>query len=60
MAKAMLTRSPEWWKHLRRYNKRLFWKRERKAGKARALALQMRRSRCAWRDKRVGVSCLNL
>lgn len=29
--KGLLTKSPEWWKHLRRM-KRLFWKRERKAG----------------------------
>jgi len=33
MAKAMLTRPDEWWKHLRPYNKRRFWKRERKAAK---------------------------
>ena len=26
----ILTRSPQWWKHLRRW-KRVFWKRERKA-----------------------------
>ncbi|MGH7104419.1 MAG: hypothetical protein ACREFJ_18725 [Acetobacteraceae bacterium] len=31
--KGILTRSPEWWKHLRPYVKRLFWKRERRAAK---------------------------
>jgi hypothetical protein len=31
--KGILTRSPEWWVHLRRYNKRKFWKAERKAAK---------------------------
>ncbi len=30
--KGILTSSPEWWKHLRKV-KRLFWKRERQAGK---------------------------
>jgi len=28
--KGILTRSPQWWKHLRSW-KRVFWKRERKA-----------------------------
>lgn len=28
--KGLLTKSPEWWRHLRRM-KRVFWKRERKA-----------------------------
>lgn len=28
--KGQLTKSPEWWRHLRRM-KRVFWKRERKA-----------------------------
>lgn len=31
MKKGILTRAREWWKHLRPYNKRLFWKGERKA-----------------------------
>jgi len=26
-----LVKSPEWWKHLRKYYKRVFWKKERKA-----------------------------
>lgn len=30
--KGILTRSPEWWKHLK-WAKRVFWKRERKAAK---------------------------
>ena len=29
--KGMLTLAKEWWKHLRPYQKRQFWKRERKA-----------------------------
>lgn len=29
--KGILTRAGEWWKHLRPYQKRKFWKRERKA-----------------------------
>lgn len=28
------TPAPEWWKHLRKFNKRLFWKKDRKAGNA--------------------------
>ena len=28
-----VVRSPEWWKHLRRFNKKLFWKRDREAAK---------------------------
>lgn len=24
------TKPPQWWKHLRRFSKRMFWKRERK------------------------------
>lgn len=32
--KGQLTVSPEWKKHLRPYLKRLFWKGERRAGKA--------------------------
>lgn len=31
--KGTLTRAGEWWKHLR-WTKRVFWKSERKAGKA--------------------------
>jgi hypothetical protein len=31
--KGILTKSPEWWKHLRKFNKRIFWSQERKAGK---------------------------
>ena len=31
--KGVLTNSPEWWVHLRPYNKRYFWKRERKAAR---------------------------
>lgn len=34
--KGQLTRAPSycnWWKHLRRYGKRLYWKAERKAAK---------------------------
>lgn len=27
-----LAKATEWWKHLRPYNKRVFWKRERRAG----------------------------
>jgi|TARA_B100001778_G_scaffold170149_1_gene139848 hypothetical protein len=27
--KSKLTRSPQWWKHLRKYWKRKFWKQER-------------------------------
>lgn len=30
--KGLLTKPPEWWKHLR-WAKRLFWKRERRAAK---------------------------
>lgn len=33
MAKAMTVRAPQWWKHLRPYWKRVFWKRERQAAK---------------------------
>jgi hypothetical protein len=29
--KGISVRSPEWWKHLRKYNKRVFWKKQRKA-----------------------------
>jgi len=29
-----MTRKPEWWKHLRPFNKRRFWKAERKRAKA--------------------------
>lgn len=29
--KGILTTAREWWKHLRPYNKRDFWKRERRA-----------------------------
>lgn len=29
--KGILTKAPEWWKHLRNFNKRKFWKAERKA-----------------------------
>lgn len=29
--KGILTRAKEWWKHLRKYNKRAFWKGERRA-----------------------------
>ena len=32
MKKGILTRSPEWWRHLR-WVKRVFWKRERKAAR---------------------------
>jgi hypothetical protein len=35
----VLTKSPEWWKHLR-WMKRSFWKRERAAGKKEAKAQQ--------------------
>lgn len=31
--KGILTRAREWWKHLRPYNKRRFWKEERRASK---------------------------
>ena len=31
--KGNLVKSPQWWKHLREW-KRVFWKAERKAGKA--------------------------
>lgn len=31
--KGILTRAGEWWKHLRPYGKRQFWKRERKAAR---------------------------
>lgn len=34
--KGILTRTPSytaWWRHLRRYGKRVFWKGERKAAK---------------------------
>lgn len=31
--KGILTRAHEWWKHLRPYNKRRFWKRERKTAR---------------------------
>lgn len=31
MARALTVRAPQWWKHLRPYWKRVFWKRERKA-----------------------------
>jgi hypothetical protein len=31
--KGILTRSPQWARHLRRYWKRVFWKGERKAAK---------------------------
>ena len=34
--KGVLTRAGEWWKHLRPYNKRRFWKGERKAAQAAA------------------------
>lgn len=33
MKKGILTRAGEWWKHLRPYGKRQFWKRERRAAK---------------------------
>ncbi len=29
--KGVLTRAGEWWRHLRPYNKRRFWKAERRA-----------------------------
>lgn len=32
--KGILVASPEWWKHLRRLNKRVFWKKQRKAEKS--------------------------
>jgi hypothetical protein len=32
--------APQWWKHLRRYGKRQFWKRQRKADKAANKAAQ--------------------
>lgn len=31
--KGILTKSPEWWKHLKKFNKRVFWKRERRAAR---------------------------
>lgn len=34
--KGILTAAREWWVHLRWYNKREFWKRERKAAKRQA------------------------
>lgn len=32
--KGVLTPAHEWWKHLRKFSKRRFWKRERKAAKS--------------------------
>ena len=29
--KGVLAKSPEWWVHLRNYNKKLFWNREKQA-----------------------------
>lgn len=37
MKKGILTRAGEWWKHLRPYGKRQFWKKERRAAKRVAL-----------------------
>jgi hypothetical protein len=34
--RGILTSSPEWWRHLRPWVKRQFWKRERRAGRAHA------------------------
>lgn len=34
--KGILTPSPQWWKHLRKW-KRVFWKKERKAAQRRLL-----------------------
>ena len=34
--KGILTRAREWWKHLRPFGKKDFWKRERKAGQREA------------------------
>lgn len=31
MKQGITTRKPQWWKHLRAYNKRKFWKKQRKA-----------------------------
>jgi hypothetical protein len=31
--KGRFVKAPEWWKHLRAFNKRRFWKAERKAAK---------------------------
>jgi hypothetical protein len=33
MKKDVLVPKPEWWKHLRNFAGRLFWKRQRRAGK---------------------------
>lgn len=41
--KGQLVPSPEWWKHLR-WVKRLFWKRERTAGKKEAKRQQVDRA----------------
>lgn len=31
--KGLTVAPPEWWKHLRRWNKRRFWKKQRRADK---------------------------
>lgn len=36
-----LTRAGEWWKHLRPYGKRQFWKKERKAAQNSAMSMQL-------------------
>ena len=33
MKKGYTVEKPEWWKHLRKFGKRLFWSRQRKANK---------------------------
>jgi hypothetical protein len=40
--KGILTAAGEWWKHLRPYNKRAFWKKERKAAKEEFFAYRAR------------------
>lgn len=31
--KGITTKSPQWWKHLKPFNKRVFWKAERKSAR---------------------------
>jgi hypothetical protein len=31
--KGILSSAPEWWKHLRKFNKKRFWNKEKKAAK---------------------------
>ena len=51
-----LTTSPEWWKHLRKFNKRRFWKRERRAYRLRVTTAAA--SRCLRSQKALASSRL--